>query len=599
MKMRSEIILFFWVTMGLMASTANETGKDGINRSLISSVISDTSISNRFIKVDSFNLSILPPSSGVQFYKDGIVFLSSSKSEEKMLPEHISFGKINARYAILNNSVLENPQLFSPSVNFSYPTEAFTFSNDFKTMYFTKYSEADGVEKIFQAKYSSGSGNQGDWSVDENPMSFCSGQYIYTHPALSADGKLMIFASNRPGSVGGMDLFASQEKGGKWSDPVNLGDAVNSISNELYPYLDSENNLFFSSDGIQGYGGYDIYVCKFKSNTWEKPINLSTPINTRFDDVAFTVNRKDGKSAFYTVKQKSGKRSLQLYKITMNSYSPDSLLTLSQFFTRPDISHMVILVSEPPVQATDRKTETARLKISETRGGKDIVIYRVQFLTSFNPRTRSKITVNGKDYSVFEYLYSGAYRLCVGEFSTLLPARELQSTLMQYDYPQALVVAFKNNVRSLDPELLKEQPVSEPVAAAVEKVISEPKKQVKPAETKVETIKKEIPETEAIKVETVKTTIPVPAEKKDIVVYRVQILTSSTAKGNYKITVGKKVYDTFEYFYTGAYRTCVGGFSTLAPAKELQNICRQSGYPQAFVVAFKNNVRSTDPALFK
>jgi hypothetical protein len=489
-------------------------------------------------------------------------------------------------------------------------------------MYFTKYTPKDGIEKIYQAKYIQGSGNKGDWSVDENPLSFCSGQSTYTHPALSADGKIMIFASNRPGSIGGMDLFITQNNGGTWSAVENLGDAINSKSNEMYPYLDSENNLFFSSDGILGYGGYDIFVCKFTGNTWEKPLNLLTPVNTIFDDVAFTVNRKDGKSAFYTVKQKSGKESLQLYKVTMNSNkSRDNLSTLSQFFTNPAISHVIFL---PAVEATNKKIETENPKTSESMGKEDIIVYRVQFLTSFNPKTRSQITLNGKDYNVFEYLYAGAYRLCLGEFSTLSPAKELQNTLIQNDYPQTIVVAFKNNVRSLDPALLKDQTVTEQRAAAEKTVKSEPVAQVKPAETKVETIKKEIPapvtkqvetvkkeiprpetkkpetvKTEPAKTEPVKPAIAEPATQKVIIAYRVQISSSSTKKGSYKITINNKNYNTFEYFYSGVYRTCVGDYSTLTSAKELQNICRKSGYPQAFVVAFKNNVRSIDPALFK
>jgi hypothetical protein len=83
------------------------------------------------------------------------------------------------------------------------------------------------------------------------------------------------------------------------------------------------------------------------------------------------------------------------------------------------------------------------------------------------------------------------------------------------------------------------------------------------------------------------------------VVYRVQIITNTTAKGSYKITIAGKVYDTFEYKYAGAFRTCVGEFSTLAPAREFQNVCRKNGHAQAFVVAFKDGVRSTDAALFK
>jgi outer membrane biosynthesis protein TonB len=212
----------------------------------------------------------------------------------------------------------------------------------------------------------------------------------------------------------------------------------------------------------------------------------------------------------------------------------------------------------------------------------------------------------------------------LGEFSTLSPAKELQNTLIQNDYPQTIVVAFKNNVRSLDPALLKDQTVTEQRAAAEKTVKSEPVAQVKPAETKVETIKKEIPapvtkqvetvkkeiprpetkkpetvKTEPAKTEPVKPAIAEPATQKVIIAYRVQISSSSTKKGSYKITINNKNYNTFEYFYSGVYRTCVGDYSTLTSAKELQNICRKSGYPQAFVVAFKNNVRSIDPALFK
>ena len=564
---------------------------------------------SQFIEVDSFMLQIVPPATGVQFYKDGIIYVSSSKSDGNMLPGHISFGTTNTMFAVLNKGVLENPQLFSPSVNFTCPTEAFTFSTDFKTLYFTKISENDGIEKIYQAKFTQGTGNQGDWSVDENPLSFCSGQSIYTHPALSADGKTMIFASDRPGSVGGTDLFMTQNVKGTWSEPVNVGDAVNSRSNELYPFLDSENNLFFSSNGIQGYGGYDIFVCKYKGGTWEKPINLSTPINTSNDDVAFTMNRKNGRSAFYTVMQKSGTRSAQLYMVSMKNYSgPENLYSLSQIFTNPKISHMVILVAEQPVQATDRKDETQNPRISGTRGEKDNVVYRVQFLTSFNPRTRPQISVNGTDHNVYEYLYAGAYRLCVGEFSSLSPAVELENSLKKSDYPLAFVVAFRNNVRTLDPELLKRPPVSVPVAAIIEKkVTGESGTKVKPPETKVETTKEVIQVPEATK------TIPKPATatpaktaapaesgvKKDAVIYRVQILASPARKGSYKITANGKSFNTFEYQYSGAYRTCIGEFSALAPAKEFQNTLRKSGYPQAFVVAFKNNVRSLDPALFK
>lgn len=602
--MRSVITLLIYLTVGLMTSMANEKSGNESYNSFVYKLNADTLIRNQFINVDSFNLNIIPPSSGVQFYKDGILFLSSTKSSGKSLPDHISFGTTNARYGVLKESEIEKSEAFSNSSSFTYPSEAVTFSSDYNTMYFSNISKTDGGEKIFHAM--SSEGNPGDWTFDTEPVSFCTDKSVYTHPALSADGKMLVFASNKTGSLGGMDLYVSLEKGGKWSDPVNLGDAVNSSFNELYPFLDSENNLFFSSDNIQGFGGYDIYVCKFKSNTWEKPINLSSPVNTRFDDVAFTINRKDGKSAFYTVKQNPGKRPLQLYRVTMNNENQNSFLTLSQYYTRPDISQMVILALEPAVQATDKTSETA---VSGSGGGN--VIYRVQFVTSFNPKTRSQINVAGTDYSVFEYLYSGAYRLCVGEFSSLAPAFELQNLLVKSDYPNASVVAFKNNVLSLDPELLKSQSVSAQKPVAEPTAVTTPVTETKPAEVAAVTASKAAPSSDVKKSEPVKTTpaaevkksapataIPASPENKGAIVYRVQIFSGGTG-GSAKVKVADKTYMTYEYKYSGTYRTCLGEFSSLTPAKDFQNLCRKNGYAQAFVVAFKDNVRSTDPALFK
>lgn len=86
---------------------------------------------------------------------------------------------------------------------------------------------------------------------------------------------------------------------------------------------------------------------------------------------------------------------------------------------------------------------------------------------------------------------------------------------------------------------------------------------------------------------------------KNTVVYRVQFASNATKKGNNNITIGGKNYTTWEYLYSGAYRSTVGEFKTFASAMQFQKTVRASGYPQAFVVAFKNNVRTTDPALFK
>ena len=83
------------------------------------------------------------------------------------------------------------------------------------------------------------------------------------------------------------------------------------------------------------------------------------------------------------------------------------------------------------------------------------------------------------------------------------------------------------------------------------------------------------------------------------VFFRIQITSSSTPKSNYRVTIDGKSYPTFEYLYKGAYRYTVGNFRTVSEAKAFQTKCRNSGFSQAFVAAFINDVRETDPAVFK
>jgi hypothetical protein len=85
----------------------------------------------------------------------------------------------------------------------------------------------------------------------------------------------------------------------------------------------------------------------------------------------------------------------------------------------------------------------------------------------------------------------------------------------------------------------------------------------------------------------------------DDVIYRVQFASSINPKGSYEIEVAGKSYKTWEYFYAGAHRSTAGEFTTLTPAVALQHEVRKTGYPQAFVVAFKNGIRTNDPSLFK
>lgn len=129
------------------------------------------------------------------------------------------------------------------------------------------------------------------------------------HPAISHGGDTLVFSTNRPGGAGKFDLWMSVNSGGEaWGPPMNLGDAVNTKLNELSPAFTAyQNVLFFSSDGHEGYGGLDLYMAKRLSSGETILYNLGSPFNSNRDDcfpgfspreLFWSSNRLDGLGGF-------------------------------------------------------------------------------------------------------------------------------------------------------------------------------------------------------------------------------------------------------------------------------------------------------------
>jgi outer membrane protein OmpA-like peptidoglycan-associated protein len=111
-----------------------------------------------------------------------------------------------------------------------------------------------------------------------------------SHASLSRDGKTLYFTSNRKDGQGDMDIYMSkQQSEGHWGQPVNLGPNVNTPLNEDTPFItDNDSLLFFSSQGHENMGGYDIFVSKLNSDgQWSVPQNLRYPVNTTDDDLFY------------------------------------------------------------------------------------------------------------------------------------------------------------------------------------------------------------------------------------------------------------------------------------------------------------------------
>ncbi len=120
-----------------------------------------------------------------------------------------------------------------------------------------------------------------------------------SQPTVSPDGGLLLFASNRKGGHGGIDIWRCRRlPGGDWSRAENLGDVVNTMGNEKFPFLAADGRtLYFLSDGWQGFGGFDVYFSNLADPYGNRPINLGLPINSDVDELSFGVTA-DGRRAY-------------------------------------------------------------------------------------------------------------------------------------------------------------------------------------------------------------------------------------------------------------------------------------------------------------
>jgi tetratricopeptide (TPR) repeat protein len=164
--------------------------------------------------------------------------------------------------------------------NFHSGSAAFA---DAKTMYFTTTSKIKGRYDEYNLQISiAGKTIDGKW-VTSGLFPYCDPEYNLAYPTLSSDGKTMVFCSDKPGGNGGFDLYVSEYKDGRWNIPIHLKE-INTIGDEVFPFIGQDNMLYFASDGYAGLGGLDIYKVNLLKYKESIPANLGSPFNSSYDD---------------------------------------------------------------------------------------------------------------------------------------------------------------------------------------------------------------------------------------------------------------------------------------------------------------------------
>jgi len=153
------------------------------------------------------------------------------------------------------------------------------------------------------------------WGEPKNCGGKVNTKYWESQPSISADGKTIYFTSNRPGGLGGMDIWKTEMLSeGVFLEPVNLGEVINTPYDEISPFIHfDQKTLYFSSDGHLGMGGKDLFYSKLQSNgIWETPVNLGYPINSYQDESGIFINAL-GNVAYFASDRPGGFGGMDIY----------------------------------------------------------------------------------------------------------------------------------------------------------------------------------------------------------------------------------------------------------------------------------------------
>ena len=211
------------------------------------------------------------------------------------------------------NNIWSSPKPISPYINTSGHDAAINLTPDGQTLIVFKDDNGNG--NIY---YSTWDGK--DWTAIQSFGSDVNSKYWETHACLSADGNTLYFVSDRPGGIGGRDIYSCVKlPNGKWSLAKNLGPTVNTKYDEDGVFIHPDGvTLIFASKGLQSMGGFDLFTTTIEEDRkFSTPINMGYPINTPDDDV-FLITSPDGKRGYFSSVQDNGHGEKDIYMMSIN-----------------------------------------------------------------------------------------------------------------------------------------------------------------------------------------------------------------------------------------------------------------------------------------
>lgn len=270
-----------------------------------------------------------------KFYKGGVVFVSEANDDNNKKRPHIKIGSGFKDFKELHYGLIERPlaelffadltneevnNLYVMAKDSTFHIGAFDLDRSTGEIYFTK---ADMVNKwdnknkththICKAKIDEKTHQL--TNIELVVIEGFKDKYAAGHPAITNDGKFMIFSSNMPGGFGGADLYVCEKKGNQWSTPINLGTNVNTKGDEDFPVFYHDQTLYFASNGTIGFGGFDIFKANYSNKKLSGIEILPEPYNSSADDFGFEPFDENSNWGYFTSNRFGGKGDDDIYII--------------------------------------------------------------------------------------------------------------------------------------------------------------------------------------------------------------------------------------------------------------------------------------------
>ncbi|MDT8324137.1 MAG: OmpA family protein [Bacteroidota bacterium] len=259
----------------------------------------------------------------------------------------------------------------------------------------------------------------GKWQEIRNLGDKVNSKYWDSHPYLSPDGEYLYFSSDRPGGEGGCDIWRSKRmRSGRWGTPQNLGPEVNSGGDEKAPTMaPNGEDLFFTSDGHPGLGGYDLFRTRnVKRSSWMLPENIGKPFNSSSNDMFFRLTPRED-TVFVASSRAGGRGELDLYAVWPNPYK-DS--TRYIYYVRGVVFDTLTEMGISGARLRVEPDNGAPMTITANRNG------RYEFRTELKRSYRMTASAEGYQeesvrLTVPEFLYYNEYRKSIGLASDRAP----------------------------------------------------------------------------------------------------------------------------------------------------------------------------------